>query len=249
MKKTFQALEEKLQLFFESPFRTYTLLAIIVIPIVIKISSPFYNEAFFENILVEAHGMLFDILILGVLFAWFAQGGEKQRDIKRYREEIEDYLEWDSDEAKYRIVGNIKRLNRENVSNINLQRAYLVEAKIVGCNLRGANLGGTKLNKAWLFNGDFSYADLGLAELRVAVLIKTNLSGANLSGSDLSGAKLNYANLSNANLSAARLDGVDFSGANLQATNLYAAIYDDQTIWPNDFDPKNTGARYEPIGF
>ena len=41
--------------------------------------------------------------------------GEKRRNIKRWQEEIDDFRGWNSEEAKFRIVGNIKRLNRNGI--------------------------------------------------------------------------------------------------------------------------------------
>lgn len=247
MKKTFQNLEEKLQVFFETPFRTYTLLAIVVIPIVVKLSSPFYNESFWENILVEAHGMLFDILILGILFAWFAQGGEKQKNIKRYREEIEDYRGWHADEAKYRIIGNIKRLNREGVTKINLASTYLQRASLIGVNLNEANLIGANLQDAILNGANLNKAKLSGANLEKAELLGTQLDEALLFRTvlietQLQGASFKNANLGLADLTNASLDFVNLSGADLSKTILKGATYNQKTIWPDGFDPKAAGA-------
>ena len=62
---------------------------------------------------------------------------------------------WQSDEAMYRIVGNVRRLNRERVICITLARAHLaganlaeailVEATLGSANLQGANLDGANL--------------------------------------------------------------------------------------------------------
>ena len=136
-----------------------------------------YNAAFLENILVEAHGMLFDLLIIGVFVLWLNSKGERRQRITRYREEITDYLGWKSDTAMHRIRGNIIRLNREDVGDIYLRDANLREADLQGANLEGADL------------------------------IDANLLKADLSGVNLNGAK-----------------------------------YNNNTIWPDDFDPKATRA-------
>lgn len=101
-------------------------------------------------------------------------------------------------------------------------RAYLQ-----GAQLRGAMLGGTDLFDADLASADLRGADLGAA----------NLSNANLSNADLTGA-----NLAGADLSDANLRGTDFSGANLLGADLRGAIYDRNTVFPEDFDPPGAGA-------
>ncbi len=56
--------------------------------------------------------MLFDILVIGVLILFLNKLAEKRVDNRRYLEEIEDFRGWESEEAAYRIAGNLKRLKR-----------------------------------------------------------------------------------------------------------------------------------------
>jgi hypothetical protein len=184
--------------------------------IVIILSLPFYLEdpwKFWGNVLIEIHGLLFELLIMGVFLLWLEGLGEKQLSITRYREEIEDYLGWDDDEATYRIVANIKRLNRYGISNINLTGAFLKIANLTGFNLRSANLLG--------------------ADLRGANLDKADLSKANLTGAHLEGADLRKADLR----------GTNFLRAELLGAHLEGAVYNFLTRWPEGFDPKKSGAK------
>ena len=70
-----------------------------------------YNDIFIRDVLVEAHGMLFDILIIGTFIFALHELVEKRRErkskIKRWQEEIDDYRGWDEKEATIKIVGNI----------------------------------------------------------------------------------------------------------------------------------------------
>jgi uncharacterized protein YjbI with pentapeptide repeats len=49
--------------------------------------------------------------------------------------------------------------------------------------------------------------------------------------------------LAGVDLSGADLRGIDLSGADLQNAGLEGAIYDDDTRWPDGFDPDRHGAR------
>ncbi|MDX1520526.1 MAG: pentapeptide repeat-containing protein, partial [Anaerolineae bacterium] len=79
-----------------------------------------------------------------------------------------------------------------------------------------------------------------------------NLRGLNLSGADLHGANLFVADLQQANLSRANMAGVDLGGANLvgadlrgtnlEGADLRGAKYDEQTMWPANFNPGRAGA-------
>lgn len=179
---------------------------VLVISMVIvgSISISRYNDIIFlDGLLIEAHGMLFDILIIGVFILWLNRLGERRIELQRYKDEIDDFRHWESDEAKYRIVGNIKRLNRLNISAINLMYCYLYEAIFPSLNLQGAKL---------------QYANLEGAELKGA-----NLEGANFWRTKLQNAYLWYAKLQGANLREAVLQGADLTGANLQLADLYDA--------------------------
>ena len=126
---------------------------------------------------------------------WLNRSGEKQLEIRRYHEEIDDFRGWDSDEAGYRIAGNIKRLNRNGITNIQLERCHLVQVNLGGADLSYANLVHANLNHAILSYAILSPADLGYADLSGASLFHADLSGALLDGANLSGADLRYANL------------------------------------------------------
>jgi uncharacterized protein YjbI with pentapeptide repeats len=98
--------------------------------------------------------------------------------------------------------------------------------------LSGAELRGAVLSGVDLFGIDLSAADLRGAELSLV----------NLCGADLSGADLRRANLYGADLSDANLRGADLGEATLISANLEKAIFDGFTIWPDDFDPLESGA-------
>ncbi|MBT3320723.1 MAG: pentapeptide repeat-containing protein [Anaerolineae bacterium] len=251
MKNRFAKIKKSIQVFFTSPFKIYVLLAILVIPFVIKLSSPFYDNEFLENVLVEAHGMLFDVLLLGVLVAWLNQGGKKQRTIKRYQEEIADYLGWHEPEATFRISGNIKRLNREGVSKINLAGAYLRRAKLSRANLAEADLSGADLSGAKLYYANFSGADFYAANLSKANLCQADLREAYLGQANFCGADLSEANLIGAKFNRTKRTGVVRNAASGKTirTVPYVSItpgakYDDYTEWPDGFDPDKAGARH-----
>ena len=55
---------------------------------------------------------MFDIILFGVIIAFFMFLRDRRKAIERYQEEIDDFKKWDSEEARYRIAGAIRRLNR-----------------------------------------------------------------------------------------------------------------------------------------
>ena len=182
---------------------------------------------FGEGLLIETFGMLLDVLVIGIIILWLNEIRDKKRrrelEIQRYQEEIDDFRGWDEKEATFRIVGNIRRLNKRGVSKIDLSICYLEEARLSHCNLQAADLWAVNLQKA-----DLREANLNLANLNLANLQKADLRGANFSGADLIGANLNLADLRRANLREANFRGANlreanFSGADLIGANLNLA--------------------------
>lgn len=141
-----------------------------------------------------------------------------------------------------------------NLTEANLQEAYLNAAKLQGASLNQANLKGASVIAANLEGADCNQANLQGAYLIKANLTETCLFDANLEGAFLRRAKLEKAilwnanlqraslikaNLQEANLEGANLQGTDLRGANLQgAKNLSQkqielAQIDSETILPD----------------
>lgn len=218
--------------------------------IVVPVSLPFYlryPQDFLVNVLAEAHGMLFDLLIIGWFLFWLNKLAERRLRTNRYREEIEDFLGWKSPEATHRIAGNIRRLNRSGTKEaMRLTEAFLKDANLGGATLRkadlwGADLEGANLREADLEGASLAGANLEGADLERARLVAADLRGANLREADLErahlhqadlrgvtlvGADLQYATLTEANLERSSLIGANLRGAVLERVALHRAVLD-----------------------
>ena len=128
----------------------------------------------------------------------------------------------------------------------NLRGANLRGANLRGANLSNANLSNANLRGAWLSNANLTRAylpeaDLYGADLYGADLYGADLTRANLRGADLTRANLRGANLTGANLSGADLDGANLTGVGLSNVSLRRAKADQDTLWPEGFDPVAAG--------
>ncbi len=212
---------EYFQRVLENPILTSTWVLILVAILVFGLSIPYYLtdfQGFLRNLLTEAHGSIFDIIIIGILILWLNQKGLKRQQIRAYIDEIDDFRMWESEEAAFRTVGNIKRLNRHQIYNIDL----------VNCHLARTNLNFVKLKEANLNNADISNSNLMEADLDSARLNQTNFENSNLNQVNLnsafaSGAIFKDANLIKANLCNAYLIKADFNNAFLMEANLNGA--------------------------
>lgn len=220
IKKALDWITQTLLLFVLAFLDPFVLIALLVgIPLGLWIHAKYLHylnnspESPWVDILVEAHGLVFDILFFTIILGVYTFFVERKRKIKSYEDEIDDYRGWEEKEAMYRISGSIRRLNRERRSALTLYRCYLE-----GANLMGANLERTKASRA-----NFQEADLKFANFKYADLGSVNMEGAILMGADLSGTDLVEANLQNADLGLVKLYKSDLRGANFQGADLREA--------------------------
>jgi uncharacterized protein YjbI with pentapeptide repeats len=137
-------------------------------------------------------------------------------------------------------------LSGAKLSWANLSRADLSVVSLPDAHLRGANLHDATLSRSLLFKANLTGADLSGAILTRTILREAKLLAANVSGANLTRADLSGANLSGANLTRADLSGADLSGADLSGANLSGAVANEDTIWPDPFDPTSEGVRIRP---
>jgi uncharacterized protein YjbI with pentapeptide repeats len=207
------------------------------------------KSGFLGNILAEAHGVLFDIFIFGILIVIYDKLIiERRRKVEKYNEEIDNYRRWEEPEAAHRIANLTKKLSKLGVTEIDLSDCYLAGMNLGGINLRKANLRssilrGTYLKFADLQGADLSYANLEESQISDAAFAGANLyyailrkskgggegegtfSNANLELADLEEVSLNEFRFLKAKMHGAKLVGsylkwCMFNGADLSAVNL-----------------------------
>jgi hypothetical protein len=226
----------------EQPILTAFLVLVSVSLIILGASIPYYIsdfEGFYMQLLVEAHGIIFDILIFGILIFWLNKRGEQRLRIKTYKDEIDDFRLWKSEEAAFRTVGNIKRLNHHHIYDINLVNCYLTKTNLNYINLSGANANSADLTYASLVESNLHNCRLNQTNLECATLNQADLTGAYASGASFKDAyliktclresyliKSNFygAFLMEADLNGAYVTGADFTGANLYKADLRNAV-------------------------
>ncbi len=212
----------------ENPLLTNSLLLLFVTVALILLSIPTFKndfEKYYQNVLIEAHGIIFDLAFIGILILWLQKNGERQQRIRRYLDEIDDFRFWKSEESAYRAMGNIKRLNRDKIYKIDLSHSFLQNTNLNYVNLSGSNLNSANLSHCYLISSNFSNARLNQANMEGCHMNNTNLSDAFLSGGNFSNASLIKGNLRNANCIMANFENAflmeaDLRNANLLGTNL-----------------------------
>ncbi len=221
----------------EKPLLTSTLVLIAVTIIVVGLSSHYYmNEfdTFIPQILAEAHGMIFDIAVIGILLVWLNHNGEIRRRIRTYKDEIDDFRLWESEEAAFRTVGNIKRLNRHKIHEVNLVNCHLPRTNLNYANLAGSNINSANISQSSLIESILENARLNQTNFENSNLNQANLKGAYASGANFKDAFLIKANFENAFLIKANFNNAFLMESNLQNCYLMGADFENASLYKAD---------------
>lgn len=222
----------------EKPVLTAFLVLLILSVIVLGLSFQYYKYDYYNfvgQVLAEAHGMLFDIAVIGILIYWLNEKGERRLRVNTYKDEIDDFRLWESEEAAFRTVGNIKRLNRHNIYDINLVNCYLAKTNLSYAILKGANLNSANVTRSNLVQCNLENARLNRTTFENSNLNQAYMQHAYGSGAifkdafmikvNLENAFLIKADFENAFLMEANLNGANVTGANFKNANLYKADF------------------------
>jgi hypothetical protein len=116
-----------------------------------------------------------------------------------------------------RVNETIKSMTGLDMSESDLSNADLSDMDMSGSNMPGSNMSGSNMSGSNMSG--------------------SNMSGSDMSGSDMSGSDMSGSNMSGADLSGADLSGADLSGANLSGAGGKGVKWDENTIWPEGFNP------------
>jgi uncharacterized protein YjbI with pentapeptide repeats len=91
-----------------------------------------YDGDMYKNILVEVHGMLIELLILGIFLYWLNKFGEQKQNIKRLQDELRYYYEYTGSETTFHVSKIIKQLNNYKIYTFSFIRIFLENASLPG---------------------------------------------------------------------------------------------------------------------
>lgn len=239
----------------KTPLRAVTFLFILTLLIVVFLTSCWdlvsdnifpnttlglYNKEFWENVLVEAHGMVFDILIIGVIVVWLDTRRTTFNEIKDMVNELSDMSYLDLPEVNHRKIGMMHRLNKLGVNSFNVEELIINKVRLKGLVSKASNLNYLKVvsssiteaqfYETTLLRADFSETQLKSTQflncdMKKAVFIQAIAHGVDYSNSNLERARFMNADLQNAIFKGCNLREANFESANLRNANFKGAKY------------------------
>ncbi len=126
------------------PYAVVILVACLALVLVWHLAAP----NLFSDQRVEFWGLIFDIIFILVLFSWFDRRRQRFQQVQTQHDIIDDYKAWDSEEARFRLAGAIRRLNKMGERAINLSGARISEFSFASNGL-GDLQGSTFYDGSW----------------------------------------------------------------------------------------------------
>ncbi|TBW25544.1 pentapeptide repeat-containing protein [Gramella sp. KN1008] len=216
-----------------SKVNLFILLAVlgILIIIILDIIDDLFN---FHDILVELHGLIYDLFVFGVVLTFYETNRErktlkekaekdKNEKIERYREEINDFRFWKSDEAKFRISGLVKRLINLDEKKLDLSHCFLQQANGITQH---------KEMQEW---------DFSAANLNDTLWISNNCVNSTFYHTQLYQSTFRNVNLTDCKFDSAFLFETNFKECNFQNVTLEDVIVHSQDWFQEMKWNKNTG--------
>lgn len=194
-----------------------------------------YRKDFWENFLVEMHGIVFELSIIGVLILWLDSKRSKLGEITRLREDLEDYSALDFPEINVKKLGHIKRLNEHNIKNIDVQNLVLNGLKVKGIIVEGSRLVGLKIVKGTIVGSNFKSMKMRSSNFQKSTikstmfescdLLKSKFNESTCKGVDFTNSSLERAEFTNSDLQSSIFNGCDVREAKFDEANLKHASF------------------------
>ncbi|SHG11453.1 Uncharacterized protein YjbI, contains pentapeptide repeats [Salegentibacter echinorum] len=209
------------------------IIVIFIIILIITIVLDFYDSQFsYHDILVEFHGLLFDLLVLGIIYGVYENFSNKKERIENLKESIEDYRGLNTINSSFKIVSFIRRLYDLGVNEFSLHQCFLQDAKLNEYNFRNSNFSFSNLENASFSRSNLENCKFYDCRLREAFFVDTiaynaRFENANLSETTITKSDFSFANLRRVKLNKAKICATDFNCADMSFADLEGVkVYD-----------------------
>ena len=176
-----------------------------------------YNKAFFENLLVEMHGGVIDLLIVSVILLWFDTRRAKKDSIEEARNDLADLEYYSGSDASFKYYRSLR---------------YLASLEVHKVEMRDGDLSNLRIKSLSLFDSNLIGVDFSSSILKDVTLKACQLQAAQFIDSKLQNCTFEKSNLERSKFIKAELKGMSFENCNIKSVSfkdcqLQSAIFKD----------------------
>lgn len=198
-----------------------------------------YNREFWENVLVEMHGMVFELAVVGILLLWLDGRRGEKRDLNQCKEHLADYAEFDFPEAHLKKMSALKRLVSAQVKDLEVHYVNLSGRSLKGVVLNGWSIIGFKLNEGKLTASSFTNVQSRSSNFVHCTMTQVRFTGGSLYRCKFEGATLRDVSFRNVNLGKVEFTHCDMVGTLFDGVTLKDAKYDGANLSRCSFKTAN----------
>lgn len=184
--------------------------------IILDLNDPKFS---WHDILVEAHGLIFDLLVFGLIWTVFEFFKNKKEKISAKKEEIDDLIQLKTDEAR---VGIISKMN--SLYSMGVRKFYISGAYIKNGSLQEMDLTDSMMVLLNFENGSF---------------VRSNLKNVNLTSSNLKNVYFTSASLENTQLTRSNLKKAKFTDTDFYCSDLSFCNFREAEFAENSYEKAN----------
>jgi hypothetical protein len=198
-----------------------------------------YNRDFWENVLVEMHGMVVELAVVGILLVWLDGRRDKKQKLSQCREDLKNYAKLDFPEAHLKKIGILKTLVLAGEKGLDARYLHLSGRNLSDINIINWNMIGLKVNDGKLEASRFDGVDARSSNFVKCKIKNVTFEGGSLYRCKFEGAKLRqvlfksvriekaeftHCDMPNTVFDRVSLKGVKFEGANLANCSFKSAF-------------------------
>ena len=178
------------------------------------------------DILVEFHGLFFDLIVFGVILTIYDAWKQKRERVSNLLDQLDDFWDWKTDEGILRKVGIIKRLVETNYALPRMTAIYLAGADFFNMEFdrlifQNSKLESSKFNWAKLHDSFFSSSNFKNSNFEHCIFYKSTIAA-----SDFENANLKFCNF---------VETVIRGNVNFRNANLHSAVFENSEFKPEAF--------------
>lgn len=175
--------------------------------------------SFYHEIILASHGIVLDLLVLGIVLTLYEHFTERKNKIERYKEEIDDLRFWRSEEAMFRINGIVKRLNKLGVKELDLSHCHF------------KNFPTFKDMAYWKFQcSSFINSHFFSIKLNGTNFYDSNIENSHFIHSDLTDCDFSLCILENVAFEQCVMNNVDFTNAYIENNNWFFVLENNENV-------------------
>lgn len=195
-----------------------------------NVSWGLYSREFWENVLVEAHGLLFEIFVIGFILLWLDSRRQRVEYVERNVEHLWDLNSLNEQEVIKKKIGSLKRLNNVSIYKIDVTDLLLESVELKSTIFRKSKLFGLKLIKCTVFDLELTNCLVNSGDFSYSSFKRCNLSGSYLKNANFLESSMKGVDLRNTNLLRARFHGTNLDSADIRGANLKKVVFKNSSL-------------------